>query len=443
MKIRYKLISTCFFSLFTYFCLFMFASHAMAKSKFDKPGIVKATEVLPESLVSNENFSIREDVSWIGGLHQFTVDTEYGYFEIWGESMLRIQLREFLAWKSLQETSSMSAGAQAIGGKAVRSVESVFTAFTHPVSTITGIPQGIGRLFKKVGRGVGSVARTASGGEKEKTPGSLNIDEDGDENSATDLSDQLVGVNSAYRRWAEKLGVNPYTTNTALKEELARVAKTDAYVSGGASLLLPGLPAGLGVVSTVSKSVYNKDWRELVKENRESMLAMGVEPETIDELFEHEFMNLSLITLIVAVLREFDGVDNRSSVINQAVGLESSSEAVWYAESLLMMKWFHSNEAPLKIILSGTLVPVALTGDNRVIVFAAFDRSYWVEAAAEQAKEFTSLYAEYSEQREMWVADQASSRFVEGMGKLGWKVNSGSRSTVLAEIPWGIQDDGE
>jgi hypothetical protein len=170
---------------------------------------------------------------------------------------------------------------------------------------------------------------------------------------------------------------------------------------------------------------------------------MGVDDKKIEDLLNKDLINLSLLSLMVETLQGLDSVNDREYVIDQIVLLETESEVIWFAESLLMARWFHDHEAPIAKMLPDTLVPVALTKDNRVIAFSAADYAYWDEATAAIATEFTSQYEKYSDQSEAWVADQASPRFIEGFGKLGWTVRSGLRSTVLPEIPWGLQDDGK
>ena len=94
-------------------------------------------------------------------------------------------------------------------------------------------------------------------------------------------------------------------------------------------------------------------------------------------------------------------------------------------------------------MLPDTLVPVALTVDGRVIVFSAADLALWTEESASVSVGFTTLYAKYSDQCEVWIADQVSTRFVNGLTAVGWTVHSGNRSAVLPELPWGLQDDGK
>lgn len=415
---------------------------AYSDDNFDVPGALKASDVLPADLIKNEYFSVRDEVTWFDGLNEFTVDTEYGSFKIWGEPMLRVRLHEFIAWSTLNEISTTEAGAKAIGDiLIVEPAEDLLMAFSHPILTIKGVPQGISRLFTRVIDNIDEVVEALTD-NKDEDPGKLNRHEGDDTSRLTKTAEALIGVNSSYRRMAEETGVNPYTTNVALREQLERVAKVDAVLRSSTKLLKPKTPEKINVLVKVSKWVYKDSWRELVEHNRKSLSELGLSPELTEQFLLHDFINLSLATVIVESLNELTDVEDRSNVIKQAMLLETESEAVWFAESVLMAQWFHKNEAPLARMLFETLVPVGLTKDGRVIVFSSADIAYWDESTALIASQFTSTYDKYSDQREVWVADQVSERFVEGLGELGWSVRSGIRGTVLPEIPWGLEDDG-
>ena len=145
---------------------------------------------------------------------------------------------------------------------------------------------------------------------------------------------------------------------------------------------------------------------------------------------------------MIEILKKLEGIEGRLFVVEQATLLQTEAEAVWFAESLLMADWFHQNETPIAKMLPGTLVPVALTTDHRVIVFSATDYAYWTQETAAILDDFTKQYSKYSDRGELWTADQVSPRFVKEIRALGWTVTSDNRSTVLPEIPWGIPDDG-
>lgn len=421
--------------------LISLVTNSHAEQIYDVPGTYKASEVLPADFINNKYYTIREEVTWFDGLNLFTVDTEMGSFEIWGEPMLRVRLKEFVAWNELDEISTVEAGAKAIGKAALSPVTALLKAFSHPILTIKGVPQGISRMFKSIGRDVVDVAEVLSGKDDDYSPGSLDRHEDDDASIITRSTEILVGVNKSYRKLAEDAGVNPYTTNAVMREELERLAKVDAYLSKSTKLLSPNFTGALGVVEKVSKKVYKDSWYEVVEQNKKSLDTLGVSEEKGQQFLDHDFINLSLVTVMIEALNELEGVDDRSVVIDQALLLDTESEAIWFAECLLMAQWFHQNEAPIAKMLPDTLVPVALTKDQRVIVFTAADSALWTEEAAKVSTEFTQNYEKYSDQREAWVADKASPRFVAGLEKLGWSVRSGLRSTTLPEIPWGLQDD--
>jgi len=61
---------------------------------FEKPPRRNVKECLPEHLIKGENYKVKRKVTWSGGLHEFTVKTKFGDFEVWGEPMLRVRLAE-------------------------------------------------------------------------------------------------------------------------------------------------------------------------------------------------------------------------------------------------------------------------------------------------------------------------------------------------------------
>ena len=409
-------------------------SHAV--EGFDEPRPKKASEILPADLITGKHFRVHDNVTWNDGLHEFTVETDFGSFDVWGEPMLRVRLAEVDAWYTLENTSSASAGVKAVGKSAVRSIGSLAKAFAHPLKTIKGVPTGINRMFLKAEHTAEKVSEYAG-----KDDGESSGEVDKGDNPIAKLSKKMLGVNKAYRRLAKEYGVNPYTTNEALQEELLRVAKVDAVASRGTTILLPGLGLGLKIVSRVSKAVYEESWLEIVARNEEALEDMNASPDQIRALFSNDSINLTLLTLMIETLKQLEDVEGPLNVIDQMILLETDAEAVFFSECLLMADWYNDNEAALTEWVPGTLVPVALTANNKLIAFSAADFAYWTPDQKALILDFDEMYRGYAQEHEAWIADQTSARFVEGLGELGWSVRSGMRSTVLPEIPWGLSDD--
>jgi hypothetical protein len=416
--------------------LIMGVSNLEAVEGFDDPQPKKASEILPADLITGDHFKVLDGVTWNDGLHEFTVETEFGSFDVWGEPMLRVRLAEVDAWTKLEKASSVGAGVKALGGGVMDSIGALASAFAHPLKTVKGVPTGIGRMFHKAEHSVDKAGDFVSGDNDGKSG-----EVAGDDNAIAKLSNKMIGVNKSYRRLAQEYGVNPYTTNEALQEELLRLAKVDAVARKGSNILLPGVGLGLSVVVKVTKAVYEHSWLEIVARNEDTLEEMGASPDQIKALFSNDSINLTLMTMMLETLKSMEGVEGRLNVIDQMILLETDAEAVFFGECLLMADWYNENESPLVKMLPGTLVPVALTADKKVIAFSAVDFAYWTPDQAAIVVQFTDLYRDYSPQREAWIADQVSPRFVGAVGELGWTVRSGMRSSVMPEIPWGLSDD--
>ena len=417
----------------------MSATELMAVEGFDDPQPKKASDVLPADLIKGKHFQVLDNVGWKEGLHEFTVKTEFGSFSVWGEPMLHVRLAEVDAWTKLEKASTVGTGVKAVGGSIISSIGSLAKAFAHPIRTAKGAPKGVGRMFKKTERSMDNVGDAVKGEDDDGDSGSLDINED--QGAIAKLSSKMIGVNKSYRRLAKEYGVNPYTTNEALQDELLRLAKVDAVVRKGSKFLVPGLGIGVSVLVKVTNAVYEQSWLEIVARNEDTLEEMGASPDQIRALFSNDSINLTLLTMMLETLREMENVGGQLNVIDQLILLESDAEAVFFGESLQMVDWYNQNEAPIVEMLPGTLIPVALTSDKKVIAFSAADFAYWTQNEATIAVEFNDTYKGYSNEREAWIADQVSPRYTEALAELGWTLRSGLRSTVMPEIPWGLSDD--
>ena len=413
-------------------------AHADSQEAYDTPPVRKASEILPANLITGEHFRVLDEVTWNDGLHEFTVETEFGTFSVWGEPMLRVRLAEVNSWVALEHTSSVDVSADAVVRSALGSVSTLANAFAHPIMTLEGIPTGVGRMFLKVEHTAESIGETITG-DDESDSGELSIDEG---SAAAKLGRSLIGVNRAYRRLAEEYDVNPYTTNEAIRKVLLRLAKVDAMVSTGTKIFVPSVGVRLGIAAKVAKAIYSESWLEIVASNENILVEMGASPDQIKALFNNDAINLTLLALMIQTVDEMDQVEGRLNVIDQLILLETDAEAVYFAECLLMADLYNENESPLTAMLPGTLIPVALTRDRKLIAFSAVDYAYWTKDWAVIVGDFTDMYGKYSPQREFWIADQVSPRFIEGAGAKGWIVRSGLRHSVLpVVVPWGLGDD--
>ena len=416
---------------------------------YETPPVFAAADILPASLVRGPHHQVQDKVTTFESLHQFKVKTDWETMEVYGEPLLRVRLKEVQAIQQLKETSGAAVAGKAVVDTTTKSAKSLVKAVKHPIETAKALPGGIARMFKGIAldaREVVEIGRNVA--EDYQEGGTKKVQESSLPTGATHLVGKYSGVNKEFREWAEAVGVDPYTTNPLLYEELRRVALIDTAASFGAGVAIPGGflgavagPGGIaGLVADVSRTAYKKDWRELFEINRNAMTAMGADAKLIDRFERNAAMTPSVMTLIVKALERMEGVQDRHHVIQQASLLKTEAEALFFAECVMMAKWYHKDKTKLKKMLLETLIPVGLTVDGRVIAFSAVDYGFWDELNASLAAEFTDHYKKYSGRREAYIADKVSPKFVAGMQGLGWKVHSELRTKFLPEIPWGVQD---
>jgi hypothetical protein len=420
------------------------SSAAQSTAAFETPPIRKASAILPPALIKGEHFTVNDQVGWKEGLHLFTVESDFGPFEVWGEPMLRVRLREVDALYTLRQTSNATVGTSAAAKQVGKSFVSLGKAFKHPVETGKALPGGVKRMFKSVKDDVKSLSSTGKTIVDERAQGGPTEGEaSAAKKAGVNLGRSLAGIDSSYRKWAEIVGVNPYTKNQALHDELERVAKAEAGARIGTKLFVRSfIPEELKIITDVSKTAYHKEWRVIIEENNKALDALNVTPETKAHFLDNPHLNLTMQTLFIELLEAMTSTEDRAIVIEQASLLQTDAEAAFFAESLMMAHWFHTNQAPAARMLGGTLIPVIQTRDGRVIAFSASDYEYWTELTAPIAAEFNQQYQSISREREIWVADNVSPGFVKGVSNLGWSVRSDLRARVLPQIPWGLQDEG-
>ena len=103
-----------------------------------------------------------------------------------------------------------------------------------------------------------------------------------------------------------------------------------------------------------------------------------------------------------------------------------------------MMSWYHQEYIPMTRMVWGTGIPVALSGDGRIMVFSGADFADWTEENRALAVDFTDVYKDIADRREIWLSGGSSRWFVETVGHLGWIVHQNVRAEMLPLIPWGL-----
>ena len=399
-------------------------------SDYEEYPVLKASEILPEELLKSDFHQVREDVTSDCIWNSYVIDSEFGEFDAYNNRILEVRVKEIHAITKLKETSGAEAMATGAAASVITPFTSAINIATNPVGTAVGIPGGVVTFFKKIyytgektlkvtGQTVQTVGGTVTGSGDDEESG-----EDAYSGLTGDVSyllDWYLGVSGGERRIAKRLGVDPYTSNPVLAEELKRVAKYERIGRLGLGYAdLPSAP-GSGYIKDVDHYVWDKDPRELRDYNFKSLIKMGVDEELAETFLNSPFYSPSFQTAIVFSLNDMDGASNRQEIIEDAVVAETIPQARLYTEIVLLLSWFHNSQTPIKEIINHSDIPSGLTTDNRIITIVPIDFLCWSEQVTEVANFHNQVLSDIeAEQREFWFVGRISDRTRKEITDLGW-----------------------
>ena len=343
--------------------------------------------------------------------------------------MLGIRITEINALVTLKKAND----AAILAGGAVDAFGDMFTGavstVTNPVQTLEGVPAGLNRcLALRAGGGSrrGEDRREPGGHSAGQGASTLSMVGQGSESVARGV----LGVNTAERQWAEKLGVDPYTTNPVLRKALNRVAELEAagrfsknLIPGGAVL------TAISAASSVNDLVY-KDWDEVERLNEERLTRMGVSPQVSEAFRLNRAYSETRQTRLIAALDRLQGVPGRAGYVERAARADVESRAQFFQEGAELMAIFQRTQAPLARLLPEVGGAGALTADNRVLQIVNADYVVWTEDMADHADHITAQAqaAFPGAKPEVWLTGQVSPRTRDELRARGWTVFEGGLS---------------
>jgi hypothetical protein len=355
------------------------ASAALAvAAAYEAPRSFKASELLKPAQVKGPHHSVAPTVKTEGYFHVFDITTDSGPLEAEGETMLLIRLLEVGALAELDKVSKSEVFLKAAGTSVLNVGKGVASVVQDPKATAAGMGEGIKRFGTNLGR---KAKRTTDKAVDSAT--SDNKDESG--KSTTDkaasttvgVANSVLGVNGAARRWAQKVGADPYTSNPVLKKALIDIGRIDKAGGMAAKIAVP-IPPIVSGTATAGKLVWAKDPEALLKENEQKLKEIGVGADVIKQLYLSKGFTLTLHTALAGNLRAVN-VPGVADYVATAAEADAERTGIFFAESAGMLARLHK-QAPVAAVLTDSRALVAKTKDGRAVVLLPVDWVQWTAA---------------------------------------------------------------
>ena len=368
-------------------CLVALAAPAFAQAPaaYETGVVLPAAELLPAELLRGPSYRVRDQVVTDGFMAHIDIDSDFGTFRAIVVPQARHRIAECEAIRKLVETSKSDLFAEGLKRSVEQPVAAVKNIVRNPVESARQAPKTVGHFFAKVGTAVGRGAekvadRVSGGGEPSAAEVGAGIG---------NAAKNAAGFDKAKLDTAKQLGVDPYSDNARLQEEMDKV--TWAFFAGGLPLRIGAAAvsggASLALTATnmvgIPEDTYAMTQSELALRDERSLAGMGVTADDIKAFQIHRHLSTTRRHRIVTALEALPKARGRGHMIRLANSCASPEQADFLIGALAILaerqRTAAADYASLQVL--GRL-PGATTAAGELHVPAPVDHVTWTEEVA-------------------------------------------------------------
>jgi hypothetical protein len=392
------------------------SADAAPATGFEAEPVLRAQDLVAPELLKGPRFTVDSRVPVKGFLARFTIRSDFGTFEAHGIHMLQVRVREVVALGQLEEMSKSKEFAAAAGKAIARPVTSTANMIVHPVETISGIPDGVGRMYDRVKLGTEKVYEAATAKNAS------------DSDKVADVSKRVGGITvtalgyeKERRDLAKGLAIDPYTTNEVLAKKLddmAWVAFSGRVGIQAATAVFVPYSMAMSAVTITNTAVYDTPAGDLINQAQAAFTATGASAGAVAALMQNPQYSLSVLTALAQGCQRLQSVKGVASVVTFASIARTQDETRLVAAAVNMLARHHEKVRALaQVAAPGPIVARTTAGD--LVVPAPVDYVAWTaRAGAFAAREDMKAPA-----RSIWLSGRMSPRAAREFSARGWKID--------------------
>ncbi len=359
------------------------SAFAQAPAAFEDVVALNASELLPAESLLGPSHRVRNQVITDGYMAHFEIDTDFGTFKAIGVPQVKHRIAEAQAIRKLVETSKSDLFAEGLKRSIEQPIDAVKNIVTNPVTSLKHAPKTVGHFFSKVGssieRGVNKVQDSGSSGQAPSA------------GEVSSTAKNIAGFDKAKLNTAKQLGVDPYSDNVRLQEEIDKV--TWAFFAGGLPLRIGAAVASAGVAVAATNMVgipeetYALTQSELALRDQRYLTAMGLKSADIQAFQIQPSLSTTRRHNIVKTLEALPKAAGRGRIILLANSCATPEQADFLVTALSMLEERQrSGAADYKDLQVFGRLPAATTASGTLEIPAPVDYVTWTEQVAEFAQ---------------------------------------------------------
>jgi hypothetical protein len=277
---------------------------------------------------------------------------------------------------------------------------------TKPVDTVGRVGRGIGGFFADVGYSIA-----------------------GDDPDQENAAKTALGWGASKRAFAYELGVNPYSENQRLQDELGEVAWTAV---GGNFTVSAGFRSVGGATTTVlsmskvaqgmRKLTRDHSPRELQNINDQKLTRMGVTASLREAFLSNQDFDLETETRLVGALESMGKTGGRERFVQRAALTETSADARMMRDWAELMAAYDDVVSPVaEIVMAGSAPHVVLANGVAHSVYPADFVLITAGGRERQQAVIAELRRKGLSLGEVWVSGRANPEARDTLVALGWQ----------------------
>ncbi len=392
-----------------------------AQSTFEQRADLRASALIAPELLKSNLYTVDETVVNDGLLNHYRVQSIYGEFRVVSTLSLKQLLHEIQAIALMKRVETSDTVKNSVVQSGKNTVDAVTNLATNPQETLEGAAAGFSNLFHRATQVVGRRSTTATEDSK---------------------VEQFIGKSKSKGDIATKYGVNVYSTNALLQEELDRLAWAD-YLGGiGVGLAQSAIPGvgGLllstsGTARLLNEVINSTPASELWVRNKDKLVAMGVNPDTIELYLNNPSFTPALQTVMVEALEKLTGAANRDLFIKISLQAHSHEMAKNITIITTMMAGYHQHVEPLKTFAPFARVLFATTASGTRVLTVPADHVLWSNLVAEAATWLDEAPPAKPQRvkKQLWILGDFSAKAKAELQALGWELQPHSQVRLMKE----------
>lgn len=383
-----------------------------------------ASAFLPAQLTQGPHHRVDRQVLNDGYMNHYVIHSNYGEFKVVSTAKLRKRVDEITALVAMEQVSTTGVFGDAVvkGGKGA--VRGVTNLVTDPINTVGGAVSGVGKVFGRVGESLFGSTRS------ESEEGRL---------------ENLIGFAESKREYAAEFGVDAYSHNEVLQNELDSISWTGFVGELAPSAALAAVPGGAGIAISITQNtdMLNDVFKstppvDLRKMNREKLIAMGVNEDIAELFIDNGIYTPREQTLLVAALDEMKGVKGREALVKTAILADNVDLAYFRQRQAQMYTAYHKKVGPISAFLPIGQLAGAQLADGTLLFVAPLDLLSWTE----QMGSYVANSSGYIDQnvkpagKHLLVAGGATDLAKAKMAELGWALTVDGEGQLLPNLPY-------